>query len=114
MTLSDQTSRYIHECIRITHISLSSFLWDIGKQNSPRSNAAKRGVPSEAILFAYKSLFCKLHKAHFLHDRVRMVFFLVFGLTSDYSLAPRGRRFDSRFLSQSSVKIRVPPFSLFL
>ena len=32
----------------LTHVSL----WDIGKQNSPRCDAAKRGVPSEAILFA--------------------------------------------------------------
>ena len=35
-----------------TNISLASFLWDIGKQNSPRCDAAKRGVPSGAILFA--------------------------------------------------------------
>ena len=28
--------------------SLASFLWDIGKQNSPRWDAAKRGVPSGA------------------------------------------------------------------
>ena len=28
-------------------------LWDIGKQNSPSCDAAKRGVPSWAILFAY-------------------------------------------------------------
>ena len=33
-------------------LSLASFLWDIGTQNSPRCDAAKRGVPSEAILFA--------------------------------------------------------------
>ena len=39
--------------VRLTHISLASFLWDIGKQNSPRCDAAKRGVPSGAILFAY-------------------------------------------------------------
>ena len=32
--------------------SLASFLWDICKQNSPRSDAAKRGVPSGVILFA--------------------------------------------------------------
>ena len=37
----------------LTHISLASFLWDIGKQNSPRCDAEKRGVPSGAILFAY-------------------------------------------------------------
>ena len=36
----------------LTPISLGSFLWDIGKQNSPRCDAAKRGVPSRAILFA--------------------------------------------------------------
>ena len=38
----------------LTHISLASFLWDIGKENSPRWDAAKRGVPSGAILFAEK------------------------------------------------------------
>ena len=32
---------------------LASFLWDIGKQNSPRCDATKSGVPSEAILFAF-------------------------------------------------------------
>ena len=31
------------------------FLWDIGKQKSPRCDAAKRGVPSGAILFAYRN-----------------------------------------------------------
>ena len=36
----------------LTHISLASFLLDIGKQNSPRFNAAERGVPSGGILFA--------------------------------------------------------------
>ena len=37
---------------RLTHLSLASLLWDIGKQNSPRCDAAERGVPSGAILFA--------------------------------------------------------------
>ena len=36
---------------RLTHLSLASLLWDIGKQNSPRCDATKRGVPSAAILF---------------------------------------------------------------
>ena len=36
----------------LTHLSLVSLLWDIGKQHSPRCDAAERGVPSEAILFA--------------------------------------------------------------
>ena len=42
-------------CIRhacLTHLSLGSLLWDIGKQNSPRCDAAERGVPPGAILFA--------------------------------------------------------------
>ena len=40
--------------IFLTHISLASFLWDIGKQNRPRCDATKHGVPSENILFADK------------------------------------------------------------
>ena len=36
----------------LTHISLASLLWDIGKQYSPRCDAAERGVPSGAILCA--------------------------------------------------------------
>ena len=36
----------------LTHISLESFLRDRCKRNSPRWDAAKRGVPSGAILFA--------------------------------------------------------------
>ena len=40
-------------CLEIqTHLSLTSLLWDLGKQNSPRCDAAERGVPSGAILFA--------------------------------------------------------------
>ena len=35
----------------LTHLSLVSLLWNIGKQNSPRCDAAERGVPSGAILF---------------------------------------------------------------
>ena len=36
----------------LTHLSLDFFLWDIGKQHSPRCDAAERGVPFGAILFA--------------------------------------------------------------
>ena len=46
----------------LTHISLASFLLDIGKQNSPRCDAAKRGVPSGTILFAYRILIEKRNK----------------------------------------------------
>ena len=35
-----------------SHISLGSFLWDKGKQNSPRCDTTKRRVPSGAIRFA--------------------------------------------------------------
>ena len=46
----------------LTHLSLASLLWDIGKQNSPRCDAAERGVPSGAILFAWRSFIEKLIK----------------------------------------------------
>ena len=46
----------------LTHIYLASFLWDIGKQNSPRCDAAKRGVPSGAILIAEIIFIEKLNK----------------------------------------------------
>ena len=37
------------EIFKLTRISLASLLWDIGKQHSPRCDAAKRGVPSGAM-----------------------------------------------------------------
>ena len=48
--------------ILLTHLSLASFLWDIGKQNSPRCDAAKRGVPSGAFLFAQRNFIEKRDK----------------------------------------------------
>ena len=48
--------------IRLTHLSLASLLWDIGKQYSPRFDAAERDVPSEAILFAKGNFIEKLNK----------------------------------------------------
>ena len=47
----------------LTHLSLASLLWDIGKQNSPRCDAAKRGVPSGAILFAWRNFIENLNKS---------------------------------------------------
>ena len=44
----------------LTRISLTSFLLEIGKQHSPRCDAAKRGVPSGAILFAYRGFHLKM------------------------------------------------------
>ena len=46
----------------LTHIRLASLLWHKGKQNSPRCDAAKRGVPSGAILFAWRNFIEKLNK----------------------------------------------------
>ena len=46
----------------LTHLSLASLLWDIGKSNSPRCDAAERGVPSWAILFAKRNFIEKLNK----------------------------------------------------
>ena len=41
-------------CHKLTHISLMSILWDIGKQCKTRSDAAKYGVWSGSPLFALK------------------------------------------------------------
>ena len=38
----------------LTQISLASFLWDIGKQCRPRSDAAERGVWWGSTLFFQK------------------------------------------------------------
>ena len=42
----------VHRNDQLTHLSLASLLWDIGKQHSPRWDAAESDVPSGAILFA--------------------------------------------------------------
>ena len=46
----------------LTNLSLASLLWDIGKQHSPRCDAAERGIPSVAILFAKRNFIEKLNK----------------------------------------------------
>ena len=50
--------------VTITRISLASFLWDVGKQDSPRCDTTECVVPSGAILFAkrcfIKNLYDKL------------------------------------------------------
>ena len=43
----------------LIHLSLASLLWDIGKQNSPRCDAAERGVPSGAILLLHREISSK-------------------------------------------------------
>ena len=40
--------------IDLTRLSLAPLLWDIGKQYSPRCDAAERGVPSGVILFVQR------------------------------------------------------------
>ena len=40
-------------CVQVEVRAIHVVLWDIGKQNSPRCDAAERGVPSGAILFAW-------------------------------------------------------------
>ena len=44
----------------LTHLSLASLLWDIGKQNSPRCDATERGVPFGAILFSFEEFHRKI------------------------------------------------------
>ena len=46
----------------LTHLSLASHLWDIGKHYSHRCDAAERGIPSGAILFAYRNFIKKWNK----------------------------------------------------
>ena len=45
------------KCSDLTHLSLASFLSDIGKQYRPRSDAAERGIWSGSPLFAYRMLY---------------------------------------------------------
>ena len=45
----------------LTHISLVSFLWDIGKQCRSRSYAAERGVWKGSLLFAYRMFYWNLN-----------------------------------------------------
>ena len=47
---------------KLTLLRLASFLWAIGKQHSPRCDAAERGVPSGAILFARRNFIEKSDK----------------------------------------------------
>ena len=47
----------------LTHISLVSFLLDIGKHNRLRCDATKRGVPTEAILFAKRNFNEKMNES---------------------------------------------------
>ena len=52
-----ENCRQFQSCL--THISIASFLLDIGLQCKTRSDAAKRGVLSGSTMFAYRSFFKK-------------------------------------------------------
>ena len=63
-------SKNLGQCLRycfarqnavLTHLSLFSHKWDIGKQCRPRSDAAKRGVWSGSTLFALSSKISTKH-----------------------------------------------------
>ena len=41
---------------------MASLLWDIGRQYSPRCDAAERSIPSGAILFPYRNFVEKRNK----------------------------------------------------
>ena len=44
----------IKDNITLETLSMASLLWDIDKQYSPRCDAAERGVPFGAIVFAQR------------------------------------------------------------
>ena len=52
---SDRWNSRHSQLTNLTHLSLASLLWDICTQHSPRCDAAERGAPSGAILFASKT-----------------------------------------------------------
>ena len=45
-TVSCGIFQFLKVPVCLIHLSLASFLWDIGKQNSPRCDAAEHVVPS--------------------------------------------------------------------
>ena len=70
-----KTPSTVSEINLLVHLILASLLWDIGKQNSPVCDAAKRGVPSEAILFAERKIvekWNKILKSHLKHLKMKV------------------------------------------
>ena len=53
----------ISHMVILTHISLASYFWDIGKQYRPRWDAAELGVSSGSTLFAYRNFYKKWNKS---------------------------------------------------
>ena len=54
--------------IILTHFSLASLFWDLGKQYRPRSDATERGVWLEASLFANRNFYPKKNKNETVHQ----------------------------------------------
>ena len=52
MIFFSSSAKFLTQSWLITMLPSVTHLWDIGKENSPRCDAAERGVPSGAILFA--------------------------------------------------------------
>ena len=67
----------------LTYISRVSFLWDIGKQYSPRCDAAEHNVPSEAIQMLLK---------HFIENRKKI------------KITPNAPENDSELLIMKSIR----------
>ena len=59
IAICDFRSFHVLQAYRQLLLSLVSLLCDISKQNSPRCDAAERGVPSGAILFAWRNFIGK-------------------------------------------------------
>ena len=61
----------LHKFLTPVQKLVASFLWDIGKQYSPRYDAAEHGFPSRAFLFAnrifIKNLFWYIYSYVFWH-----------------------------------------------
>ena len=57
--LAEELAQVLGLNLDSTHLRLASILWDIGKQQSPRWDAAERGVPSGAFLFAWRNFIKK-------------------------------------------------------
>ena len=54
--------KHLLNLYNLTHISLASYFWDIGKQYRPRWDSAECGISSGSTLFAYRNFYKKWNK----------------------------------------------------
>ena len=75
-----QISRFVHSYIelKLTHISLASHFWDIGKQCRPRSDAKQRSILTQG-------LHCLLH----IKVRLAVLLYAVKTVEGDFRFAGR-------------------------